>query len=151
MILEPLERIDLTPKTKVLYDQFKLLTIEIKKKKLPEEIVLSINKEINYLNSITGSDKTLRTGIRKIQSKIVGLLAQKLKIVPINYYRKTWFVLGMTVFGIPIGAALGLSLGNMAYLGIGLPIGMSVGLGMGAKMDNKAKEEGRQLDIELKM
>ncbi|WP_375325903.1 hypothetical protein [Flagellimonas sp. GZD32] len=151
MILEPLERTDLTPKTKVLYDQFELLTIEIKKKKLPEEIVLSINKEINYLNSITGSDKTLRTGIRKVQSKIVGLLAQKLKIVPINYYRKTWFVLGMTVFGIPIGTALGLSLGNMAYLGIGLPIGMSVGLGMGAKMDNKAKEEGRQLDIELKM
>ena len=79
------------------------------------------------------------------------MLAQKLKIVPINYFRKTWFVLGMTVFGLPIGAALGLSLGNMAFLGIGLPVGMSMGLAMGARMDNKAKEEGRQLDIELKM
>ena len=79
------------------------------------------------------------------------MLAQKLKIVPINYFRKTWFVLGMTVFGLPIGAALGFSLSNMAYLGIGLPVGMSIGLAMGANMDKKAKEEGRQLDIELKM
>ena len=56
-----------------------------------------------------------------------------------------------TIFGIPIGAAFGLSLNNMAFLGIGLPIGMSIGLAMGARMDNKAKEEGRQLDIELKV
>ncbi|MBO0330906.1 hypothetical protein J0X13_10120 [Muricauda sp. CAU 1631] len=103
------------------------------------------------LNSVTGSDKVLSAEIRKEQSKIIGLLAQKLKVVPLNYYRKTWFVLGMTVFGIPIGAALGLSLGNMAFLGIGLPVGMSIGLAIGAGMDNKAKEEGRQLDIELKM
>ena len=57
----------------------------------------------------------------------------------------------MTTFGLPIGAALGLSLGNMAFLGIGLPVGMSIGLGIGASMDKKAFEEGRQLDIELKM
>ncbi|GLU43226.1 hypothetical protein [Allomuricauda sp. NBRC 101325] len=151
MILEPIERTDLDPKAKEAYDQFELLTIEIKKKRLPQEIVLAINKEINHLNSITDSDKVLRAEIRKVQSKIVGLLAQKLKIVPINYYRKTWFVLGMTVFGIPIGAALGVSLGNMAFLGIGLPIGMSIGIGLGAQMDKKAKEEDRQLDIELKL
>jgi len=149
MILEPIQRPELTDKTKSAYEQFERLILEIKKKKLPEEIELVINKHITQLNSITDTDKTLRNEIRKEQSKIVGMLAQKLKIVPINYFRKTWFVLGMTVFGIPIGAALGLSLNNMAYLGIGLPVGMSIGLAMGSRIDNKAKEEGRQLDIEL--
>jgi len=151
MILEPIQRPELSDKTKLAYEQFERLIVEIKKKKLPEEIELVINKHITQLNSVTDSDKLLRSEIRKEQSKIVGMLAQKLKIVPINYFRKNWFVLGMTVFGLPIGAALGLSLGNMAFLGIGLPIGMSMGLAMGARMDNKAKEEGRQLDIELKM
>lgn len=149
MILEPIQRPELTDKTKSAYEQFERLILEIKKKKLSEEIELVINKHITQLNSITDTDKTLRNEIRKEQSKIVGMLAQKLKIVPINYFRKTWFVLGMTVFGIPIGAALGLSLNNMAYLGIGLPVGMSIGLAMGSRIDNKAKEEGRQLDIEL--
>ena len=149
MILEPIQRPELTDKTKSAYEQFERLVLEIKKKKLPEEIELVINKHITQLNSITDTNKILRNEIRKEQSKIVGMLAQKLKIVPINYFRKTWFVLGMTVFGIPIGAAFGLSLNNMAYLGIGLPVGMSIGLAMGSRMDNKAKEEGRQLDIEL--
>jgi len=149
MILEPIQRPELTDKTKSAYEQFERLVLEIKKKKLPEEIELVINKHITQLNSITDTDKILRNEIRKEQSKIVGMLAQKLKIVPINYFRKSWFVLGMTVFGIPIGAAFGLSLNNMAYLGIGLPVGMSIGLAMGSRMDNKAKEEGRQLDIEL--
>lgn len=151
MILEPIQRPELSDKTKLAYGQFERLIVEIKKKKLPEEIELVINKHITQLDSVTDPGKTLRNAIRKEQSKIVGMLAQKLKIVPINYFRKTWFVLGMTVFGLPIGAALGLSLGNMAFLGIGLPVGMSMGLAMGARMDNKAKEEGRQLDIELKM
>lgn len=149
MILEPIQRPALVDKTKLAYEQFERLIIEIKKKKLPEEIELVINKHITHLNSVADNGKTLRNEIRKEQSKIVGVLAQKLKIVPKNYFKKTWFVLGMTVFGLPIGAALGVSLRNMAFLGTGLPIGMSIGFAMGSNMDKKAKEEGRQLDIEL--
>ena len=139
MILEPIQRPELTDKTKSAYEQFERLIIEIKKKKLPEEIELVINKHITKLNAVSDADKKLRNEIRKEQSKIVGLLAQKLKIVPKNYFKKTWFVLGMTVFGLPIGAALGVSLRNMAFLGIGLPVGMSIGLAMGSNMDKKAK------------
>ena len=149
MILEPIQRPELSDKTKLAYGQFERLIVEIKKKKLPEEIELVINRHITHLNTVSDADKKLRNEIRKEQSKIVGLLAQKLKIVPKNYFKKTWFVLGMTVFGLPIGAALGVSLRNMAFLGIGLPVGMSIGLAMGSNMDKKAKEEGRQLDIEL--
>ncbi|MEC8831026.1 MAG: hypothetical protein VX772_01600 [Bacteroidota bacterium] len=149
MILEPVHIPELTGKTKSAYEQFQLLIIEIKKKKLPEKITLAINKHISHLNSLADTGKSFRPQIVKVQSKIVGLLAQKLKIVPKNYFKKTWFVLGMTVFGLPIGAALGVSLGNMAFLGIGLPVGMSIGLAMGSNMDKRAKEQGRQLDIEL--
>ena len=61
-----------------------------------------------------------------------------------------WLALGMSTFGIPIGVAFGLSIGNIALLGAGLPIGMAIGLVVGSKMDKKAFEEGRQLNIELK-
>ncbi|MDF0714797.1 hypothetical protein PY092_01435 [Muricauda sp. 334s03] len=149
MILEPIQRPELTDKTQRAYEQFERLVVEIKKKKLPEEIELAINKHITQLNLVADTGKPLRNKVRKEQSKIVGILAQKLKVVPISYFRKTWFVLGMTIFGVPIGVALGSSLGNNAFLGIGLPAGMSIGLALGTRMDNKAKEEGRQLDIEL--
>lgn len=151
MILEPIERTDLAPKTKEFYDQFEQLTIEIKKKRLPEEVVFDINKHINELNAETDSDKLLRKLIRKKQSCILELLEKKLKIVAKNHFRNKWMALGMLMFGIPIGTALGSSLGNMAFLGIGIPIGLSVGLAVGTGMDKKAFEEGRQLDIELKM
>jgi hypothetical protein len=49
-----------------------------------------------------------------------------------------------------LGVAVGLSLGNMGMIGLGFPIGMAVGIGVGSKMDKKAFEEGRQLDLEIK-
>ena len=71
MILEPIQRPELTDKTKSAYEQFERLILEIKKKKLPEEIELVINKHITQLNSITDTDKTLRNEIRKEQSKLL--------------------------------------------------------------------------------
>lgn len=59
-------------------------------------------------------------------------------------------VLGMSAFGIPMGVAFGLSMGNIGLLGIGLPIGMGVGVGVGSYLDKKALTEGRQLDVDLK-
>lgn len=57
--------------------------------------------------------------------------------------------LGMVVFGLPLGIAFGTILDNIGLLGIGLPIGMVIGLAVGTGMDKKAKEEGRQLNIEV--
>jgi hypothetical protein len=57
----------------------------------------------------------------------------------------------MNAVGLPIGAALGISLNNIALLGIGLPIGMIYGYFVGKRLDKKAQTEGRQLDIELKL
>jgi len=55
----------------------------------------------------------------------------------------------MAAFGLPIGAAFGISFGNIAFIGLGFPIGMSIGIALGTQKDKKAKENGKQLDIEM--
>jgi len=58
-----------------------------------------------------------------------------------------WMVLGMSVFGMPLGVAYGSVMGNMGLLGLGLPIGMCIGMAVGAMLDKKAKEKGNQLEV----
>lgn len=133
-----------------VYTQFKNLLIELEKRELPETIVVSINNDIDEINSTTYAGNELRKSIKNKLQRIIKLLEKELKLVPKNYYRNLWMVLGMTVFGIPLGVAFGTSLGSMAYLGIGLPIGLAIGLAFGDGMDKKALKEGRQLDLEIK-
>lgn len=114
------------------------------------DLIAKVNTHVSELNSSSLSGKSLRGFVKKKQNKIVMLVEKEAKIVPINYYRNLWFILGMSIFGLPIGFALAMSIGNMAFLGTGFPIGIGVGMAYGMSLDNKAKEEGRQLDIELK-
>lgn len=86
--------------------------------------------------------------IKEKEKKIVKLLEKNHKIVPKKYYQTLWMILGMSAFGLPIGAAFGYLMKNMGLLGIDLPIGM--GTGVGSYLDKKALAEGRQLDIGLK-
>ena len=133
-----------------LYAQFKKLLTDLEKRELGDEIVVSINKDIDEINSIDFSGNELRKQFKQTLLKIIKLLEKELKLFPKNYYRNMWMTLGMAVFGIPMGVAFGTSLGNMAYLGIGLPIGMAIGIGVGDGMDKKTLNEGRQLDIEIR-
>jgi hypothetical protein len=130
--------------------QFEKLLTELRKKELPDGLVMAINREIEALNTTTDSENERRKSIRKIQTRLIKLLEKEVKLVPRNFYRNLWLTLGMAAFGIPIGAAFGASLGNMAFLGVGLPIGMAVGMAHGTNLDKKALAEGRQLDIEIK-
>lgn len=132
------------------YIQFEKLIGELTSKNLTNDIVNSINQDIEELNTISDSAKELKTQIKRKQSRIVKLIEKELKLVVKNHYRNTWLAVGMSAFGIPLGVAFGASLGNMAFLGIGLPIGMAIGIAVGTGMDKKAYEEDRQLDIELK-
>jgi hypothetical protein len=133
-----------------IYALFTKLLSELEKRELPDEIVISINKDIDEINSVTNSGNELRKQIKQRLQRIIKLLEKNLKLVPKNYYRNMWMVLGMSVFGVPMGVAFGASLGNMGYLAIGLPIGLAIGIGVGDGMDKKALKEGRQLDIEIK-
>lgn len=133
-----------------IYFQFAKLLIELEKRELPDVIIVSINNDIDEINSITNNGNEMRKQIKQRLKGIIKLLEKDLKLVPINYYQNMWTALGMAVFGIPVGVAFGASLGNMAYLALGLPIGLIIGGRVGDEMDKKALKEGRQLDIEIK-
>lgn len=129
--------------------QLKALLTLLDEKALPDRVVSGINSEVAALNASALTGKPLYKQLRQKQSVILRLVEKEAKIVPLHYYRNIWFALGMSAFGLPIGVAIGLSLGNMAFLGIGLPIGLCLGLAVGTAMDKKAKAAGRQLDIAI--
>ncbi|KHJ38098.1 hypothetical protein PBAC_16380 [Pedobacter glucosidilyticus] len=137
-------------KLKKLYTQFGELLKELRNRELPENIEKLINDAIDEINASTLTGSQLFKLIRQKQTSILKQIEKELKIVPINYYRNLWMIFGFTSFGLPIGVAIGLSLGNIGYLGIGLPFGFVIGYAIGSSMDKKALAEGRQLNIEIK-
>ena len=132
------------------YTQFGELLKELRKKQLTPGIIESVNQDVEEINTTSLSGNGLRDLVIRKQAKILKQLEKELKIVPKNHYRNLWLVLGMSAFGLPMGVAIGLAIGNIGLLAIGLPIGMVIGLAAGTAMDKKAFNEGRQLDIELK-
>lgn len=130
--------------------QFNRLIKLLNEKNLTINVIEKINDDITELNSSQVMGTSLSHLIKKKQNKIIKLTEKELKIVPKNYYRNLCMVLGMSAFGLPLGVAFGLSLGNIGLLAIGLPIGMAIGTLVGSKLDKKALESGKQLDIELK-
>ena len=129
---------------------FQQLINELNKQDFPVEMADSLNSDIEEINQFAGSAKERLNLLRKKQTQMLAKLEKELKLVTINHYRNQWLAVGMSAFGLPIGVALGLSLGNFGLLGIGLPIGMGIGVLVGAAMDKKAKESGKLLDVELK-
>ncbi len=124
-----------------LYLQLDTYLKEVNKKELPQPIVDSVNQTIEEINSSVLKRNALSRFVKRKQTQIIHTIQKELKIVPKKYYRNMWLALGMTAFGLPIGVAIGMSLGNIGLLGIGLPIGMVFGLFVGKKMDQKAFEE----------
>lgn len=139
------------PKLFKAYSQLNLLLNALQAKVLPQDTSNTIDQAIDEINAIADTDRLLIKKVKEKQNAIIKLLEKQHKIVPKNYYRNLWMVVGMSAFGLPIGVAFGMSIGNIAMLGIGMPIGMAIGIGVGSSMDKKALEEGRQLDFEVKM
>lgn len=131
------------------YSNLVLLIGELNERNIPDEIANSINIEIDKVNSLSDSDKTLGKQLRKTQWSILKLIEKELKLVTKNLYQNRWMAIGLTVFGVPFGIAFGASLDNMAFISIGIPLGMAFGIAIGSGMDKKAKEEGRQLNIDV--
>jgi len=132
------------------YNQLAKLLSLLAERELPDDIATAINKDIEEINAPSLSGTMLKKQIRKKQLEIIQLLEKELKLVTKNHYRTTWMAISLAVFGIPLGVVFGVILGNMAFIGIGIPVGMAIGIAVGTKMDKKALEEGRQLDLELK-
>ena len=132
------------------FQQFDALLKELRKRALPPNVIEAINRGIGEINSSALTGRDLRKEIKKHQTSILKLLEKELKLVTKNHYLTLWMILGMSVFGIPIGVFIGSLKENMGLLGIGLPIGMAIGLGVGVMLDKKAIKEDRQLDVEIK-
>ncbi len=132
------------------YTCFGKLLEELKKKEVPVAIVDSINQDLDEINSFSGTGGALLKLFRKKQTSMLKMLEKELKLVTKNHYRNMWMAVGMSAFGIPMGAAIGISAGNLGLLAIGLPIGMAIGIAVGTAMDKKARENGKQLDVEMK-
>ncbi len=130
---------------------FQKLVEQLNTKEIPYLLAEWINEHIEELNTFSGSEKARRKLIKKNQWNILRRVEKELQLVTKNMYRNRWMAIGMAVFGVPLGAAFGILMGNMAFVGIGIPIGMVIGMSIGAAMDKKAKEENRQLDLEINM
>lgn len=150
-IIELIRRVNLETGDKLIahYEFFENLIRELNTRELPMEIINAINRDVEELNSFSGSNKDLLQGLIKKQTGILQLLEKELKLVTKGHYRNLWMSLGMAAFGLPMGAAFGLSLGNMAFIGVGLPLGIALGMAYGTTLDKKAREEGKQLDVEM--
>ena len=152
MIIENLERKALgSGRLEKHFVQLQDLLSVLRKRQLPTEIITSINRDVQHINSFSGADRDLLRFARSSQTRILKQLEKEMKIVPKNHYRNLWMVLGMSAFGLPLGMIYGLMLDNLAFFSIGLPIGMGVGTMIGMAMDKRAGKEGRQLELEIKL
>jgi hypothetical protein len=133
-----------------LWMQFLQLIEILRNKNLPEEMIGFVNDQIQELNEYPCGTIDFYKLVKKKQTLILRKLEKDLKMVPKNYYMNMWLALGIGAFGMPIGIALGSSLGNMGFLGLGLPFGVAIGIALGSSLDKKAKTDGKQLDIEVK-
>lgn len=138
------------PKDYLRYLHFQKLVIELQKRELPSAIVEFINDHIQLVNHAIDKRFGLKKQIGSSQKAMVKLLEKELKLVPKGYYRHIWMVLGMVIFGVPVGIIWGRLTNNMGTLGIGIGVGMVIGMALGNAQDKKAAREGRQLDVDYR-
>lgn len=115
-------------------------------KELQPDVVAKINEYTAELNAHSNT-KGFYALLSKKKAQVLALILKHHKIVPKGYYRTLWMLLGMTSFGLPIGAGIGMAIGNIGLLGAGLPIGMGIGMVVGERLDSKAAARGLQIDI----
>lgn len=141
------------PKSEEVYSQFNRFINELNSWNFPDDTVSAVNGEIEELNATATTGIRLKVLIQKKLARISKLIENNHKVVPVNYYRNVWKDRGMIAFGIPMSivtGAIGVYVGFVALFLLGMPLGMLLGFAMGSRMDQKALEEGRQLNINLK-
>jgi hypothetical protein len=132
------------------YVQLQKLITELRNKELNDDVVIIINDNINSINSISSLDNRFSKLLKNTQSKILKVIEKHHKLATENHYRNIWLALGIGAFGVPIGVVTGVIIGNMAFIAIGIPVGFGIGIAIGTMMDNKLKDQGKQLALEIK-
>ncbi|TAE72879.1 MAG: hypothetical protein EAY68_00075 [Bacteroidetes bacterium] len=152
MKLVPLKQfpIDKAASTQKIWNEYDAILGELAFKNISEAVVTEINTHTAELNAADGASKGFTRLVFKKKAVVLQLLLKQHKIVPAGYYKQIMSLLGFSGIGLPIGAAIGTFTGNMGLLGVGLPFGMIIGFLMGKRLDAKAAEEGRQIQISHK-
>jgi hypothetical protein len=132
------------------YLQFQNLLMQLKKENLDDSTVLAVHAEIDAINLLLDTDKSLCKRLKTSESRILKLIEKEHQLVTKNHHRKIWLAVGMGAFGIPMGIILGVILDNMGFITLGMPLGLGIGIAIGTMMDQKAAENEKQLDIEIK-
>ena len=119
----------------------------LNKKEIPENIESSINKFIEDIVQFNGTAKELTKLLNKNYIKILQLVRKELKLVPKFFYQNLWMSIGLSSFGVTFGIIWYAVTKNPAMFALGIPLGLPIGIAIGARMDKKAKAEGKQLEI----
>jgi hypothetical protein len=122
----------------------------LRNKELNDAVVIIINDTISSINAISVLDNQFYKRLKSGQSKILKAIEKHHKLVTENHHRNSWMALGVSAFGVPIGIVIGIVTKHMSFISIGIPIGFGIGIAIGTMMDNKSKEQGTQLALEIK-
>jgi hypothetical protein len=130
------------------YTKMQNLIEAFNKKELPRELLSDFNYDIELINSVSGTDKELTKTLRKIYSKALKVVEEKMKYVAKHHYRNLWIAYGIlaavafsSIFGSFVFTGIGSSIGMM------IPMGMAIGAVIGSYFDQQAEKDGRQLDL----
>ncbi len=143
-IVELKKRLDIDPGPKMSgrYLQFEKILLELEARDIPGEIVWRINDEVESLNELGDSIKSLKKPLAKAQSKVLKLIRKELQLVVINHYRKVWMsicgLIGFLVWDVFPGNPLGMLV---------FPACLTVGFFIGAVKDKNARKNGKQLTV----
>jgi len=126
-----------------------ILISEIEAKSIPEEVCFKINYQIDKVNfSYRENDGLIKKQLDIAFRKILNILKRDLGIIPENYYRNLWLALGMSVFGLPLGALIATLTSNTSYLVFGMLMGIVIGIAYGSKKDKDALQENKVIILE---
>lgn len=143
--------VDGNPKVQKRINKLLFIIEALNQKQLPVETVRMLNDTISTLLDIDPRERGYSRAMYKVLVKVLEIVREKHQIVTKNYYRNYWMPIGMSVFGLPIGVAIGIAVDNMGYMGAMLPIGLVLGMAYGGQLDKKAIEENRVIDIEVEV
>jgi len=132
----------------VAYQKLEDLLDALDKKEMGEEHLLFINSEIKLLNLFTGSDKDMIKHLKSANTRILSFIEKELELVKKHHYQNKWMVFGMAggVFLSYLFKAIDYS-ATWNSIGFAISMGLIAGLLAGKNRDEKAKKDGKQLDI----
>ncbi|OEK07014.1 hypothetical protein [Roseivirga misakiensis] len=107
----------------------------------------TINQHTTAIHNELKSDALSYGQISKLQTGLTQALLKEHGLSTKGYYQNLWMVLGMSMFGIPLGLIFGLTLGSFAFFALGLPIGMPIGIAIGMQKEKEAQNAGTVLEV----